>query len=165
MAELEVAQEFLAESQEHLWRFQWTASYFDQLEAYARETLRPRLKQLQAWFLRDGSAKREWFGAAFSYVDCLAFHYLDEIDAFFPVVLAEFAELAALRLRVAAVAGISGYLESTHRPVVFGIGATGPKVDPRTAGSRPLRFSFPGAGEIDLTDLLAQQRRLTSYAG
>jgi len=47
----------------------------------------------------------------------------------------------------------------------LGIGATGPKVDPRAAGSRALRFAFPGAGEIDLTGVLRHQRRPTSLDG
>lgn len=164
IAELDVAQEYLAESQEQLWRFQWTANYYERLEAYALETLRLRLQRLQAWLMRERPGSREWFGASFSYVDCLAFHYLDEVDAFFPVVLAEFAELVAFHRRAASIPRVAAYLNSASRPIVFGISAMGPKVDARLVGSVELRFSFPGAGTVDLTEIVRNQRRLTAFS-
>src|SRR5574337_1228628 len=39
LAEIDVAQEAIAECQEHLWRFNWSNNYFDRLESYAQETL------------------------------------------------------------------------------------------------------------------------------
>jgi glutathione S-transferase len=161
VAELDVAQEAIAESQEDLWRFNWGKDYYDRLESYAQETLRPRLQRLERWLTRDRSGSREWFGAAFSHVDCLAFCYLDEVDAFFPVVLADFAELAELRLRVGSLSGISAYLQSASRPIVFGMGRMGPKVDPRVSIPSDFIFSNPWSDPIDLTEVVRSQRRLT----
>jgi len=161
LAELDVAHEALAESQEDLWRFNWRTNYFDRLEWYAQETLRPRLHRLQRWLMRGRSASKEWFGTAFSHVDCLAFCYLDEIDAFFPDVLAEFGELAALRLRVASLPAISKYLQSASRPVVFGLGRMGPKVDPRIRIPGGCIYSTPWSDPVDLAEVARTQRRLT----
>lgn len=162
VTELDVAQEALAESQEHLWRFNWSENYYDRLEAYAQETVRPRLRRLQRWLNRDRHGECEWFGAAFSHVDCLAFCYLDEVDAFFPVVLAEFDDLAVLRLRVAALPGISNYLQSSSRPMVFGLGRMGLKVDPRVPIPSDSRYFNPWTTDpIDLAEVARRQRRLT----
>ena len=160
-AELDVAQEAIAECQEDLWRFNWDQNYYDRLESYAQETLRPRMQRLERWFTRDRPGPQEWLGAAFSHVDCIAFCYLDEVDALFPVVLSDFAELAGLRLRVASLPGVSDYLQSAHRPIVFGMGCMGPKVDPRARISSDLVFSNPWSDPIDLTVVVRNQRRLT----
>ena len=160
--ELDVAQEAIAEAQEDLWQFAWRESYYEHLESYAAETLRPRLGSLTAWFARRGGGTASWFGDAFSHVDCVAFTYLDEIDAFFPAVLAEFGELSDLRSRVAALPGVSDYLGSAMRSAVFGMGCTGPKVDPRVALEPGGTFFSPWSEPLDLGSVARSQRRLTS---
>jgi len=160
-AQLDAAHDAIAESQEDLWRFNWTENYYEHLESYAQGTLERRLRCLEGWLTRRRQGAREWFGAAFSHVDCLAFCYLDEIDAFFPAVLAEFAALCDLRSRVASRPGISEYLGSTARPVVFGMGRMGPKVDPRLAIPPECSYSNPWTRPIDLVRVLRGQRRLT----
>jgi glutathione S-transferase len=162
IAELDVAHEAIAESQEDLWRFNWSANYYDRLESYAEKTLQPRLARLERWLTRGRPGGREWFGAAFSHVDCLAFCYLDEVDAFFPVVLTEFSLLADLRCRVASLPAVSEYVQSAGRPIVFGMGRLGPKVDPRVGISSAPPFSNPWSDPIDLTPVILRQRRLTS---
>ena len=157
-ANLDAAQDALAESQEDLWRFNWIDDYYDQLESYANQTLRRRLERLDAWLARSAS---EWIGPTFGHVDCLAFGYLDEVDAFFPAVLAGFPALSALHARVAARPGIADYLRSDARPVVFGMGRMGPKVDPRTALPPGYAYPTPWSDPIDLSRVLAVQRRMT----
>jgi glutathione S-transferase len=51
VAGLDVAQEAIAECQEHLWRFNWDQNYYDRLESYARAALtlclrRPRFRRV-----------------------------------------------------------------------------------------------------------------------
>lgn len=120
------------------------------------------MQRLERWLTRNRSGSQEWFGAAFSHVDCVAFCYLDEVDAFFPVVLADFGELARLRLRVASLPGVSDYLQSASRPIVFGMGRMGPKVDPRITIPSDVTFSNPWSDPIDLAGVVRRQRRLTS---
>ena len=160
-AHLDAAHNAIAAFQEDLWRFNWVEDYYDHLESYANETLEPRLKQLTNWLCRRRDGAPDWFGAEFSHVDCVAFCFLDEIDAFFPGVLAGFEELFALRLRVASLPGVSGYLESAERPIVFGMGRAGPKVDPRVLLPPEYRFLNPWSPPLDLAPFLRGQRRLT----
>jgi hypothetical protein len=69
--------------------------------------------------------------------------------------------LAALRLRVAAQPGIADYLGSARRPLVFGLGRMGPKVDPRMHVPAGVRYTTPWSEPIDLRDVVCAQRRLT----
>jgi glutathione S-transferase len=160
-AELDAAQDAIATSQEDLWRFNWVDDYYDHLESYAEATLEPRLKMLSTWFCRNREGSPDWFGAEFSHVDCVAFCFLDEIDAFFPGVFAGFEELVALRSRVASLPGVSEYLDSSARPIVFGMGRMGPKVDPRIPIPTAYKFRNPWSPPLDLAPFLRNQRRLT----
>jgi len=163
-AELDAVADALAELREDLWRFNWRENYYEHLETYARDVLLPRLRQLEAWLART-SESDEWFGVAFSHVDCLAYCYLDEIDAFFPVVLARFPRLAELHARVASLPGISDYLASAARPPVFGMGIAGPKVDPRVTLAPDRPFANPWTPPLDLAPFERNQRRLTEIEG
>lgn len=125
------------------------------------DTLLPRLSPLQSWMSKGNG---EWLGKSFCHVDCLAFCYLDEIDAFFPAVLEEFPKLSDFHARVAAVSGISDYLQSTLRPSVFGMGRMGPKVDPRAAISSNQLFHNPWTEPVDISEAAKRQRRLTGGA-
>jgi glutathione S-transferase len=161
-AELDAAHDAIASSQEDLWRFNWVENYYEHLESYAEATLQPRLERLAAWFGRTRAGSVEWFGSQFSHVDCVAFCYLDEIDAFFPGVLAEFEELAGLRSRVASLPGVAEYLASPARSMVFGMGRMGPKVDPRMTLPPDYKYLNPWSPPLDLAPILRNQRRLTS---
>ena len=99
-------------------------------------------------------------GEVFSYVDCVAYAYLDEVDAFFPAVLRQFSELANFHSRMASRPGISRYLASDERPIVFGMGSTGPKIDPRIPLSAGQTLATPWAPPLDLEAFLPNQRRL-----
>jgi glutathione S-transferase len=160
--ELDIAQDALAEAQEDLWRFAWRENYYDHLESYAAQTLRPRLQRISDWLTRERAGAKGWFGEVFGHVDCVAFCYLDELDAFFPALLADYAPLAEHHRRVASLPRISDYLASGARPIVFGMGCMGPKVDPRVPLEPGLRFANPWAPPIDLVAVAAAQRRLTS---
>jgi glutathione S-transferase len=162
---LDATQDAIAEAQEELWRFAWIANWYDHLESYAESPLRTRVRRLSEWFTRSGNATQGWLSGDFSHVDCLAFCYLDEIDAFFPALLEDFPELSAYRSRVAASAGIADYLASDARPVVFGMGCMGPKIDPRVTRERGALFLSPWSEPIDLDPIARKQRRLTRVDG
>jgi glutathione S-transferase len=160
-SQLDATHDAIATFQEDLWRFNWVDDYYDHLESYAEATLERRLKMLATRFRRSREGSSDWFGADFSHVDCVAFCFLDEIDAFFPGVLAGFEELVALRSRVASLPGVSDYLESPSRPFVFGMGRMGPKVDPRVPIPPAYQFRNPWSPPLDLGPFLRNQRRLT----
>ena len=160
MTRLDIVQEFLAESQEDLWRFNWLANYYALLEGYAENSLKSRLDRLTSCLSRSRSEGPDaWFGRTFSYVDCLAFCYLDEIDAFFPTLLRDFEELTEFHSRVASQPTISSYLESDARPPVFGMGSMGPKVDARIESGVDAVFESPWSEPINLANAADRQRR------
>lgn len=147
---LGVCQEALAEAQEDLWRFAWVENYPEKADAYGEQTLGRRLSELQKWFRRDGRDAAYWVGDTASHVDFIAFCYLDELDAFFPDTLAAFAELAAFHDRMGSLPGVRDYIASGERPIVFGMGIQGPKVDRRVALSPGAVFESPWMDPIPL---------------
>jgi glutathione S-transferase len=122
-------QEVLAEAQEHLWRFAWEADYRSNKRNYADGILRLFLGALQRWYSGHGGGEY-WVGDTVSHIDYLAFTYLDEVRAFFPDALARAEQLASFHARTQARPRIADYIGSGRRPVVFGMGIDGPKVDP-----------------------------------
>jgi len=79
-----------------------------------------------------------------------AFVYLDEIDAFFPKTLSRFETLAAFHRRIAEISAVADYVASGDRPIVFGMGIRGPKVDRRRPIPAGTRFECPWADPLDL---------------
>jgi len=157
---LDIVQEFLSESQEDLWRFNWLPNYYELLEGYGTNSLKSRLEKLSGC-LHQGANEgaNGWFGPSLSHVDCLAFCFLDEVDAFFPTLLGEFEDLADLHSRVASRPEISKYLDSEARPAVFGMGSMGPKVDGRVEFEADAAFECPWSEPIDLREAVDRQRR------
>jgi glutathione S-transferase len=162
--QLDATQEAFAEAQEDYWRFAWIENYYDHLEKYADETLAPRLRYLLEWFTRNGAGAAWWVGDALSYVDCVAFVYLDEVEAFFPAVLEAFSALSDFHFRFTSQPGIADYLVSPQRPAVFGMGSMGPKIDPRVSLQPGQTFVSPWAPPLPLDAFLPNQRRLVSWS-
>ena len=160
LRQLDEVQEFVSESQEDLWRFNWSQNYYELLQGYAENTLQARLVRLSNCLSRSGKeCSSHWFGPSFSYVDCATFCFLDEVDAFFPSQLSGFPDLTDFHARVASLPKLASYMASGMRPVVFGIGSMGPKVDPRLTFESGATFSSPWADPIDLETAVARQRR------
>lgn len=158
--ELDTTEEVFAEAREDYWRFAWIQNYYDHLEKYAAETLRPRLNNFSRWLDRNQAEANWWVGDEISYVDCIAYCYLDEVDAFFPSVFAEFEELLEFHLTFSSQPGISDYLQSGTRPIVFGMGCMGPKIDPRVKVNPGQKFISPWMEPLELETFLPNQRRL-----
>jgi glutathione S-transferase len=147
---LDTTQEALAEAQEDLWRFAWVESYHQKLDEYASLVLEPRLSYLERWFTRAGRRPEFWVGDSPTHVDFLAFCYLEELDAFFPATLSRYEHLAAFRRRVEGLPAIAEYIESGRRPVVFGMGIRGPKIDPRARAREGAMFHSPWTKPLPL---------------
>lgn len=143
------AQEVLAEAQENLWAFAWKPEYEEDPQGYAGGILALYLRALGRWF-DNHSGGQFWVGDSISHVDYLAFVYLDECRAFFPDALAQVDCLVSFHARMAARPGLVGYLASARRPVVFGMGLGGPKVDPAAALKAGQIFENPWSDPIVL---------------
>ena len=131
--ECDVGAEAVNEAIETLWRFFWEPDYKDKLEAFAGGPLAETLLDLERWFTRSSRAPTYWVGNALTYVDFVAYRYLDEVDALFPASLAARPALLAFHRAFQARPGIAAYLASGRRPAVFGICIDGLKLDPRLA--------------------------------
>ena len=122
------AHDALAEVQEALWQFAWQPEYQSQPERFANGALARYLTNLERLYMRNET--EFWVGGGISHVDYLAFVLTDELRAFFPATLQSFEMLASFHAFMAARPRISAYIGSRKQPVVFGMGLSGPKIDP-----------------------------------
>jgi glutathione S-transferase len=100
-------------------------------DTFASGTLPETLGYLERWLARGGRATDHWVGSRGSFVDHLAFAYLDELHAFFPRVLAGFSALDRFLAEFAERPRIAAYLASGRRPRAFGFTPRGLLIDPR----------------------------------
>jgi glutathione S-transferase len=126
----DIAEEAIAEVWESVWRHQWRSDFEQKAREFAEQQLSPALEALQRWFLRAGSPREFWVGSSPTYVDSLAFGFLDELRAFFPDTLARFPHLRSFKDALAARPRVAAYLSSDRRPTAFGYAINGLKNDP-----------------------------------
>jgi glutathione S-transferase len=108
---------------------------------FAEEGLSTTLDRLQQFLQRDSRHARFWVGDSLTFVDLLAFAYLDDVRVLFPDTLVKFDKLREFQQRIAARPRISEYLCSTRRPSAVYIGRRGrPVVDPDSKSPAPDRF-------------------------
>ena len=148
-AEADELQDLISEAQEDLWRFAWQDNFLTNPHAYTTTVLLFYLNALQSAFNRN---QGPYWLADFTHIDCLAFTFLDEVDAFFPESLTGFDVLRQFLRTMARQPGIEEYLMSKERPMVFGMGRHGPKVDPRLEIPSGTLFSNPWGDDIPLSD-------------
>jgi glutathione S-transferase len=129
--ECDVTAGALEDAINQLWDFFGTTHTEAARAAFAKDSLRITLQQLDRWLIRNGSPAEFWVGEQVSFVDYLAFRYLDEIDAFFRESLAQRREISAFHARFAARPRIAAYIVSGRRPTAFGFTPMGLKLDPR----------------------------------
>lgn len=128
----EIAEEAIVDLREHVWRDQWRPDHVDTKDEFARKFLWPHLEALAKWREAHGS-KAHWIDSRLTYVDFLAFAFLDELRAFFPDTLDASPSLRAFHAGFAELPGIAAYLSSERRPAAFGYAAHGLKMDPQRA--------------------------------
>jgi glutathione S-transferase len=131
--ECDVSAEAISEAIETLLRFFWEPDYKDQFETFAAGPLTECMSYLESWFTRSSSAALHWVGGGLTYVDFFAYRFLDEVDAFFPAVLAALPALKKFYSAFGARPRIAAYIASGRRPAVFGIVNGGLRFDPRIA--------------------------------
>lgn len=126
---LDTTQEYLSEAQESLWKLSWQDDFLAGDLAYANETILPYLLGLQHWV---GEHFEPFIaGDSPTHIDFLIFTYLDEIDAFFPLIWKRLPLLKAYYDRLQRLERLQLYFSSDQRPIVFGMCLRGPKVDRR----------------------------------
>jgi len=148
------AQEALSAAQEELWQFAWQQEYQSDPNLFANSQLSRSLRALERLFLTCPGDY--WLGTEVSHADYLAYAYLDELRAFFASTLASFEVLALFHERFDARPRLRAYLDSRRRPVVFGMGLHGPKLDPAAADTiaDDDLFENPWSKPIRLAELI-----------
>ena len=120
-----------------VWTHFWQPDAKAQADAFANGGLETVLSRLERFYLEAGPTPGAWAGDTLTFADILAFRFLDEIDAFFPQALGRHARMADFHARFAARPRIDAYVASGRRPAAFGVGADGPKLDPRSPAVSP----------------------------
>ncbi len=128
-ANCDMSEEAIVAIREQLWRFQWSPGYRETKTAYAEGQLLPQLHDLAAWLRTNGDVNH-WVKGKSTYVDFLAFAFLDELRAFFSETLTAVALLQRFYERFSERPRIAAYLRSPRRPAAFGYSLQGLKFDP-----------------------------------
>jgi len=110
--ECDVGAEAVNEAIENLWRLYWETDYKERLETFERGPLAETLLDLERWFARASPSPAYWVGDVLTYVDFVAYRYLDEIDALFPAALAARPLLFAFHRAFQARPRIAAYIAS-----------------------------------------------------
>lgn len=150
-ASFDEAQEALSEAQEQLWQFGWQEEYGTDPKLFVNGQLARSLRALERLFLAHPGDF--WLGTEICHVDYLAYAYFDELRAFFGAALGNFDVLALFHERFDARPRLRAYLDSRRRPVVFGMGLHGPKIDPMAAIEPDAVFENPWSKPIKLAEL------------
>jgi len=112
----DVVQEAFVDAQNDIAGFFWKPDFAVQRAAYEAEQLPQLLNRLQNLLLENRGGEGFWCGEQLSYVDFLAWHFLDYVRAFSPATLQRFALLYAFKLRIETRPRIAAYLASPRRP-------------------------------------------------
>jgi glutathione S-transferase len=129
----DVVEETFVEAEDAFWKPLWDPDTAKSMVAFAMGPLKHTLKNMDAQLARSHDAY--WTGDEVTFADFLAFHYLDEVAALYPAILAEFPRLETSRARIAARPRVAAYLNSGRRSPALGVGIKGPVIDPRVAVS------------------------------
>ena len=126
----DIVAEAIDDAEVSLWRWLCDAEPEQKRAAFAAGELSTTLGNLQRWFCRDSESAQFWVGHALTYADFMAFAYLDEVRAFFPETLGQYAVLHAFYRRISARPRIAAYLASPRYLPDFGYGPRGRIKDP-----------------------------------
>ncbi|MGO9605710.1 MAG: glutathione S-transferase family protein [Candidatus Binataceae bacterium] len=140
----DIVEEAIAEAQDQIWWF--LNGLFPEKDParFAQEGMSTTLGCLQKFFQRNTLEAQFWSGKSITFVDLLAFAYLDEVRAIFPDTLSKFGALLEFRNRIAKRPRIAEYLRSDRRPAAILFGRDGrPLIDPQSNAPAPSPFWTP----------------------
>lgn len=120
----DIVQEALVDVQASLGQLFWDPEFSAKREVYEKETLVPFMEKLQLLLNQnkrnDGdSAESYWVGNDVTYVDYIAWTYLDCIRAFAPKTLAQYPDLVKFKKQMELRPRIVEYLQSDRRPETY----------------------------------------------
>ena len=115
----DIVQEAFVDAQNHIGTFCWRPDFHEQRANYEEQQLPSLLDKLQKLFDLNRSGSGWWVGERISYVDFLAWHFLEYVRALSPRNLDRFDRLKATKLKFEARPRIAAYLQSARRPATL----------------------------------------------
>lgn len=112
----DVVQEACVDAQNNIASFFWSPDFASKRAEYEASQLPQLLTRMQNLLLENRGSTGFWCGAQLSYVDFLAWHFLDYVRAFSAATLQQFTVLYAFKQRIEARPRIAAYLASPRRP-------------------------------------------------
>jgi glutathione S-transferase len=112
----DVVEEAFVDAQNDLGGFFWKPDFAAKRAEYEAQHLPQLLARLQTLLLENRDGAGFWCGEQLSYVDFLAWHFLDYVRPFSLATLQQFAVLYAFKQRIESRPRVAAYLASPRRP-------------------------------------------------
>ena len=139
----DIVEEALRDARQEFWRFLKGLLPEKDRGLFAAGRLTTTLDCLEKYFRRHSADTKFWGGDALTFVDLLAFAYLDDVRALFPETLPKFGKLRDFRDRIAARPRLADYVSSDRRPAAILFGPDGqPVIDPESRAPVPSPWTF-----------------------
>jgi glutathione S-transferase len=115
----DIVEETFVDAQNELGGFYWNPKFAELRHEYERDKLPVLLDRIQRLFAQNAGGSGFWVGDRLSFVDFLAWHFLDCVRPFSQRTLDRFEVLAAFKRRIEALPRIAAYLSSSRRPATL----------------------------------------------
>ena len=115
----DTVEEAFVDAQNNIGAFCWRQDFAQARAAYEGTQLPALMDKLQKLFDLNRSDSGWWVGERLSYVDYLAWHFLEYVRALSPANLDRCARLKAAKLKLESRPGIAAYLKSERRPATL----------------------------------------------
>ncbi len=112
----DLVQESFVGAQSKLANFYWDPDFENLRDDYEKTELPELLSELQNLFCANSTNSGFWVGNRLSYVDFIAWHFLDSVRPFSLRTLNKFDKLVKFKQRIESRPRISAYLKSDRRP-------------------------------------------------
>ena len=115
----DIVEEACVDAQNDIAGFFWKPDFAEQRSDYEANHLPQLLSRMQSLLLENREGSGFWSGEQLSYVDFLAWHFLDYVRPFSTTTLQRFGVLYAFKQRIERRPRIADYLASTRRPATL----------------------------------------------
>ena len=115
----DVVEEAFVDAQNELGTFYWNPKFAELRDDFERTQLPARLTKLQTLLEQNRSGLGHWVGDGVTFVDFLAWHYLDYVRPFSQRTVERFDKLYAFKQRIESRPRIAAYLRSPRRPATL----------------------------------------------
>ena len=112
----DMVQETFVEAQNNIADFYWNPEFEKLRDGYEKDELPPLLTRLQDLLVANPIDSGFWVGSRLSFVDIIAWHFLDHVRPFSLKTLQQFEELCQFKEMIESRPHIAAYLASDRRP-------------------------------------------------